>query len=317
MSTLLTGLEAWYEFDGHSTDYTLTGHNGVDTAVVYSPAKINQGAETIISSGGIKLTPSVSVGTVFTVNIWVKPKASPFNQGARAQWGAIFAQDNNNGMFLEQLPAGALRLQLWIGSMYSNTVIAEGVGFWLTMTADGANVRLYKDNVLLDTIAVAPSWSITYVLIGSSGNSCAAIVDSLAIWSRVLTVQERTELFNDGNGITYASLQVPVTPPNTVPTVANVTPTVGTTLGPTTPISLDVTDTEGFGRIRLTVKFANGDYDVVFDGTSFAPKYDQFSTVTPITDGFTFSVRPDTGWASGSSPQLFVDVTDASGAENA
>lgn len=102
---------------------------------------------------------------------------------------------------------------------------------------------------------------------------------------------------------------------NTAPTVANITPSPGSPLSSTAEISLEVLDTEGFGRVRVFAEYASGDYDVVYDGSKFAYKYANGSYREVISGGYRFHIRPNTGWVA--VPTLYVDATDSNGTENA
>ena len=100
------------------------------------------------------------------------------------------------------------------------------------------------------------------------------------------------------------------------PTVTNVSPASGTTLATaSTPVSFDVTDLDpGVLAVLVTVKFANRkETQVVYDGSKFVAPYDtDGSSVTPITDGFSFVIQPDGQWL-GDIEQMFVYAIDANG----
>lgn len=100
--------------------------------------------------------------------------------------------------------------------------------------------------------------------------------------------------------------------PNTPPTVTNVTPAVGTTIGITQPLDFDVLDAEGLTRVVVLVTYPNGSYEVVHDGDFFAAQYSS-SSRSPITNGYHFSVLRNAGWSA--NPTIRVIASDTCGAE--
>ena len=100
--------------------------------------------------------------------------------------------------------------------------------------------------------------------------------------------------------------------PNTPPTVTNVTPVTGSSILPTQYLQFDVTDAEGLLRVSVLASFADGTYDVVYDGDAFAPKYSG-SYYQAISGGYRFYVAPNGGWRL--SPTLRVIAADTGGAE--
>lgn len=349
MASLAENIVAYYTFDNTLTNATGTASRDLSgSSFSYPTGKNNQGVELSASSGVLNVTTPfvLTSGIGWTISGWIYPVDTQSGWNA---YGAFVAQSSSVGLFVRQTAPTTLVLEVWNGSAIMSTPLTNNTWqhFALAVTGSSAMAVLYINGVEVTryTTGLTIQWTINR-LMSFSPYAFRGVLDETVFHDRYLLLPEIQSLYNAGAGRFYplpgedisTITNIPLTfnsllraddyrlslmgtvggaPANTPPVVDNVTPTVGTTLGPTTPITLDVTDIEGFGRIRLSVKFANGDYDVVFDGTSFAPKYDQHSTVTPITDGYTFSVRPDAGWAAGSSPQLFVDVSDAGGLENA
>jgi len=98
------------------------------------------------------------------------------------------------------------------------------------------------------------------------------------------------------------------------PEVSNILPAPGTQIYATTPITLDVTDDTGFGRIMLVAQFSNGDYDVIHDGDNFAPNYSGSSTLVALVSGSQFSVLKAGGWRA--NPTFRVFAFDSAGNQN-
>lgn len=101
----------------------------------------------------------------------------------------------------------------------------------------------------------------------------------------------------------------------TAPNVANVSPANGTTIGPGTSISLDVTDAfPGLLRVVLIAKFSAA-WELIHDGDSFGPLYSRASTRSSITGGFRFVISRTGGWPS--TPTILPLASDFAGNENA
>jgi hypothetical protein len=101
------------------------------------------------------------------------------------------------------------------------------------------------------------------------------------------------------------------------PVVSNVTPTPGTAITTSTPISLDVTDdANSFLRILLAVSFPDGTKEVAFDGAGFTARYSNpANTQTSITNGYRFTVLRNGGWPD--LPEITPFVIDTTGGEAA
>ena len=104
----------------------------------------------------------------------------------------------------------------------------------------------------------------------------------------------------------------------TPPIITNVTPTNLSNINPLTVISFDVTDSESpFRRIIIKLFYADGSWDMVWDGDNFGPKFTNGSNVhVTIYQGHRFSIRRDGGWVVGNSVHLTPYAIDTGGNEN-
>lgn len=102
----------------------------------------------------------------------------------------------------------------------------------------------------------------------------------------------------------------------TRPVISNLNPTPGTPISTSQVISFDVTDNLGlFTRIIIIAVFGTAQ-EVVHDGANFAFIYQNASsTVTPITNGFHYTVLRSGGWPASVTFEPF--AIDVSGNENA
>lgn len=108
----------------------------------------------------------------------------------------------------------------------------------------------------------------------------------------------------------------PSTPADsTPPVVSNVSPTPGTTISPSTPITMDVTDNRGLALVMLIASFPGTPApEVVYDGNAFSSAYLGSSSVSSISGGYHFSLLRNGGWPA--TPTVIPYVLDTSGNEN-
>lgn len=103
-------------------------------------------------------------------------------------------------------------------------------------------------------------------------------------------------------------------PDTTAPVVSNVTPPADTELLPADVLSFDVTDETELKKVIIIAKFSgNAIWEVIHDGTRFAPIYDAGSTVTVIANGFHFDMQRLSGWPS--RPEILIIAFDGGGNE--
>lgn len=103
----------------------------------------------------------------------------------------------------------------------------------------------------------------------------------------------------------------------TKPAVANLSPTPGTALQKTQPVSLEVTDVGGLRRVMVVASFPGLDLEeVVHNGTSWGPRYSLAPNArTAITNGYRFTVLRRGGWPA--PPTLTAYAVDTAGNEAA
>lgn len=105
---------------------------------------------------------------------------------------------------------------------------------------------------------------------------------------------------------------------STPPQITNLTPAAGSSLDANEPITLDVTDETGFGRVAILASFSDGIggeiVEVVHDGDAFRGNYlGVINLRTNITDGFRFTILRDGGWTA--APTFEFLAVDAGGNE--
>jgi len=98
----------------------------------------------------------------------------------------------------------------------------------------------------------------------------------------------------------------------TPPTIGNFDPAPGSTIESNTPIAFDVTDDQALRRVAIVVTQRDQKL-VVHDGDGFSSGFRNYSTRTPTSGGWRYSVRRDGGWLS--TPVFEVIAIDTSGNE--
>lgn len=125
--------------------------------------------------------------------------------------------------------------------------------------------------------------------------------------------------WSDSFGLDPFGFGVDAPPPagdSTLPTVTDVTPTPGTPVARNAFISLTVSDEVALRRVVLIAKFSTS-WEVIYDGSGFAPGYAPRSTRTELVPGasYRFRVRREAGWPE--APVILPIPTDTSGNESA
>jgi hypothetical protein len=76
---------------------------------------------------------------------------------------------------------------------------------WHDSTANTVNIQVNNGTVDSGGYSAGVSTPAADFQIGFSGNSIDGVVDEFALWNRILTTQERTDLYNGGSGLAYSA----------------------------------------------------------------------------------------------------------------
>jgi len=99
-----------------------------------------------------------------------------------------------------------------------------------------------------------------------------------------------------------------------LPVISNIVPAPGTGIYASDTLQFDVTDDSGlFTAIVIMVEYPDGNYEVVYDGNTFAYNF-QNCTKSVITNGFRYYLRRRGGWPG--SPTARIRAIDQGGSEN-
>ncbi len=223
--TLETGLNYWYNFEADSSDEFST-NNGTDTDITYSAAVIGNGA--VFNGSSSKITTAEDFAwTQISFSFWVK-----FDTGSLSADRYFIAKTNAS------VSANSdIELEFYLGS--SGTILVcqfrdatgqRGVSWthggglvantWYHFigTLDETNDigQLYVDNDLKNqnTSLTQTHNNVTPGLyFGNSwgSNFFDGQMDLVGVWTKILSAQERTDLYNAGAGNAY--MEQPVTGP--------------------------------------------------------------------------------------------------------
>lgn len=201
---LTTGLIAYWDMQGNSTDVTGGGDNGTDTNITYSSANglIGQGAGFNGSSSNITLANTITQ-TDFTIAGWIKTSfVGAGSYQTLASWTGSYylvIQASANNYDVQFGTAG--------GAINSSRInLNDGNWHQLVVTITGSTSgALYIDGVADGTGTVSPFIGLTMYFgsINNTSNFLTGNLDEIGIWSRALSGAEITQLYNGGAGLTY------------------------------------------------------------------------------------------------------------------
>lgn len=217
--SLLTSLISYWSMDGNSND--LHGsNNGVESNVTYASGKIGSSARFNGTNSSIDISdnPSLSTGDIdFTLSAWVKLVAkapNPFGNGIAGKW----KYSTNNREFLLWYYDAIDRFRFEVspdgtasGGIEANALGSPNIGQWYFIVgwhdsvANTINIQI--NNGTIDSLPHS-----TGVFDGTSnfgfGNYenvgfLNGYIDEVGFWKRVLSPKERSQLYNNGNGLAY------------------------------------------------------------------------------------------------------------------
>lgn len=211
------------ETSGNASDSvgsnTLTNNN----TVAYNTGKINNGADGGSSNTDKCLTRdgNTPVGisysqfaTAWTLSLWVKETT----QGANKVFAGMQVRSGSTqrrNLFLNS-NSGVLRVNVFDGSGNTyNTSQTFNTDTWyhVILTYGGSTIKVYVNNS--EVLSQARTFSAQtdtqaggFGLLcdrqnGGSFNHFSGLVDEVGLWSRVITSNEVSELYNGGEGLSY------------------------------------------------------------------------------------------------------------------
>lgn len=218
-STLLTGLLAWYSMgeasgnalDSHTGGYTLTqsGTVGSTTGKVGNARSFNGSASNHLSSSNSVFQFSAT----FYGALWVRITGSTGNnQNVLGRW--LFNTNNRS----YQLTFTTSNTIVWVLSSNGTSSTAASTSLTVSETAFiefyydsvAGQIGIAKNGAAFTTTAFAgglfvgsANFYVGRYQDSTSNSPLNGWLDELALWNRILTTDERTELYNSGAGRGY------------------------------------------------------------------------------------------------------------------
>lgn len=204
--TLSNNIVSYWKLDGNAAD-SVGSYNGIVSGATLTTGKINQaynfdGADDYISIGDVYNT--IFVTNTFSISIWFKINNYNDHNGYHGmliqKWYTSSASNNAFILYCD----GS-----WVTNTKSTLFTVPSLNIWhhIVVTMDNGLAKIYLDGILDATDTGHDCNSTTRPLrIGNLWNNhydFDGIIDEVGIWSRVLTSQEITDLYNSGNGLKY------------------------------------------------------------------------------------------------------------------
>lgn len=226
---LIDNLAYYAKLDGNSND-SVGSNNGTDTVITYSAGNgiITQGAGLASASSSKILLPNNSLVPTgnFSVQAWIKNSTGVLatifqgynQQGVASGWQLRVLDSNVASLFSGKNTGFTDGVD--VKSINGATDVCTGAWFHIVGVWDGTYLRLYV-NGTSDATAVswanAPAYNATtYVSIGvnryGSGDYTQyfnGAIDEIGFWTKALSTDEITALYNGGVGLQYPFQSLP------------------------------------------------------------------------------------------------------------
>ena len=206
------GLVAYYKLDGNGNDI-VSSYNGTSGYSTASSGKINQG----LACGGsnymalpdIPFSSNMSICGWGYANSWdTYSGLINIDYGDATKKSIRIVKEGENIIAMASESGGAARK-----ASYSS-IPSTGAWHFYAAVANGSTLKFYIDNVEVASVACG-NLNTTYsgtnwsglgwgkVWSGASNIYFNGTIDEVSIWNRALTSDEITQLYNNGNGLTY------------------------------------------------------------------------------------------------------------------
>lgn len=215
-AALTDNIVAYWKFDETSgtsaADATGNGHTGTLTSASFTSAgKINYGVANS-TNGYVSFTALTNLHAGdFTISGWMKMGATidqfTILMGAASGLGVNFY-------------AGKLRFYDGIGDVVvaNYTATNDGLYHFYVLTRSGNTYTIYVDGSSDNSASNTDSYTFTPNAVNrAGGNSNADSVDEVGVWTRALSADEVTTLYNSNAGCQYNFTScgtTAITPPN-------------------------------------------------------------------------------------------------------
>jgi hypothetical protein len=236
IEALNVGLKAYWDFNTNGTDVTGGGsncfgtgtHNDVDGILggyYYFDSSLEQGLM-CISNGGV-----LNVPYNFTVSLWAKFASVPAPEGLFSllsnSTGTIGHEElnifawGNNALGFEFRPSGGS-----IDGSGTNAPTHTNEWTHIVMSYNGTSITMWNNGTLFRSMSASGVLNYTgtpNITIGKRqivSTYFTGGIDEVGLWNRSLSNSEISDLYNNGNGITYSpTAPDSIAPETTIPII--------------------------------------------------------------------------------------------------
>lgn len=216
-NSLTDGLRSYYRFEGNGRDLLAFHHLLTNGVITYDTGKITNGAKwdaspEVTNYFYLATTTDFQLVTNRTFAAWVKILDSADEKLILGKGSILSATDQE--YFLSS--ANVTPAFFVIHNDFSGTTINYPnpfiVGVWslviVLVDTVNSNIVMQVDNDVLITNAYTKPFNFVTnrFFVGNDGTTLFQdhhMIDEMSVWNRLLTEQERTNLWNNGNGKTY------------------------------------------------------------------------------------------------------------------
>ena len=234
---MLSDLDAYYSLDDDGTDSDSSNDLTV-TGAIFDSSDTASGSSHSASFDGtddnLKIANRFEYNSNFSLSLWFKGESGMDDYARLIDNNYPDGGGSVRGYRLYKKPTDALTFDIWgTGGTGSYGVYIGGVSTTVgdpTLTFDGTTwhhvvctyttnngpIKIYIDGTLAETDAVTQGTisytNVEYFGIGARVNRVVGhgdpehwkgLIDEVGVWSRTLTQAEVTDLYNDGDGMSY------------------------------------------------------------------------------------------------------------------
>lgn len=271
--SLLDSLNAYWKLDESSGDaidvhdvYDLTDTNTVGSAAgIIGNARDFEATNSESFSHSDTAALRFSESTDWAVSFWIKPESLATYRCVFGKWSGA---SRSAACVLDS--AGHLIVFLGLSGSYtfSGTTLSAGTWYHVVLNFDAsANELLIAVNGSEETKSATVSWSTNTAALRigrlDAANSFDGLIDEFGKWDRLLTADERSDLYNSGAGLSYDDFAGVVVAPTAASSVAaTIAPTVaisGVSFSPAaaTAIAASIAPTVELGSHAVTPAVAS------------------------------------------------------------
>ena len=204
-SSLSTNLTHYYKYDANANDSVGTNHLTVTNSTL-TTGRISNGYTSDGSADSVGAAVQNINGNTWSVNFWIYDNASSnaFRRWITTTLGGLAG----NTLIFREANTGLTQLLVG-GQVVNGSAVTRGAWTMYTLVSNGTNVKAYRNGSGTAEITVTTSDSVSESAFYAPGYSSpsseftTAILDEVGVWSKALSADEITALYNAGNGLLY------------------------------------------------------------------------------------------------------------------